>query len=132
MKHRTLAQMVRGAREDRGLTQEQMAELTGISRSTIANIESGDTKFPTKRTLAKLEAKMGLSRQDMLRGAGQLDMREDVDIMAEFRRIRGIRDLNDQMAALDDLPDEAFEIVEVMAHRLLQDRLRIPERPETA
>lgn len=122
MKRRTLAQMVKEARGK--LSQEKFAELTGISRSTIANIESGATKAPEKETLEGLQ-KAGLSMEDMYRAMGRLEQSEEMDIRAEFRRIRALADLNEQIEALEDLPPDLFEMIEIMAHRLLQKRLRV-------
>ena len=122
--------MVKDARGK--LSQEAFAEKTGISRSTIANLESGITKFPKKDTREKLIAKAGLSAEEMFRAAGHLEQTDEIDIMAEFRRILAIEDLNAQMAALDELPEEAFDLVEIMAHRVLQNRLRLGERSNTA
>ena len=47
------AAKLKQARKDAGYTQEQVAELTGIKRSTIASYEIGRTE-PDLETLAKL------------------------------------------------------------------------------
>ncbi len=49
MKNKRLA----GLREDAGLTQEQLADIVGVSQSMIARIEAGDRE-PRRHTRIKL------------------------------------------------------------------------------
>ncbi|MBN2191521.1 MAG: helix-turn-helix transcriptional regulator [Polyangiaceae bacterium] len=50
-----LAANVRRLREERGLTQRQLAELSGVPRPTLAHIESGEAN-PTLHVLVKVAA----------------------------------------------------------------------------
>jgi transcriptional regulator with XRE-family HTH domain len=45
---RTIAERLKQAREDRGLTQEQLAKAAGVSQGTIANLEAGLRNSPRK------------------------------------------------------------------------------------
>lgn len=45
---------IREAREAIGITQEQLAEKSGVSRSTIWALENGTKKITTTKTLLKL------------------------------------------------------------------------------
>ncbi len=49
-----LEQKVSQARVLKGLTRKQLAELTGLSKAQIGNIENGKTKKPGKSTLLKI------------------------------------------------------------------------------
>ncbi|MEM7410934.1 MAG: XRE family transcriptional regulator [Myxococcota bacterium] len=60
-----LAQNLRAVREVRGLTQQQLADLCGVPRSTVAHIESGGTN-PTLGVLARLAGALHLSLEELL------------------------------------------------------------------
>jgi transcriptional regulator with XRE-family HTH domain len=54
-----LARELLAARRERGLTQTQLAERTGIDQSDISRIEAGNAN-PTLQTLATLSAALGV------------------------------------------------------------------------
>lgn len=45
---------IKQVREAKGITQEKLAELSGVSRGTIVALESGEAKITTTKTLVKL------------------------------------------------------------------------------
>lgn len=45
---------IKEARESKGISQEKLAELSGVSRSTIIALESGQAKTTTTKTLIKI------------------------------------------------------------------------------
>lgn len=47
-------------REKRHLTQDELAEKSGVSRATIAALESGNKKTASVRTLMKLADALGV------------------------------------------------------------------------
>lgn len=54
----TMAMQVIALRQKRGLTQKQLAELSGVAQSEISRIERGSIR-PTEPTLVKLADAMG-------------------------------------------------------------------------
>jgi len=54
----TIATQVMALRQKRGLTQTQLAELSGVAQSEISRIERGSIR-PTEPTLVKLADAMG-------------------------------------------------------------------------
>ena len=56
---RQIGQNVRRLRRLRGLTQDQLADVTGIHQTNISKLESG-TANPSLRTLKRLAAGMGM------------------------------------------------------------------------
>lgn len=60
-----LAQNLVAARQRLGLTQEQLAERSGVARAIIAHIER-QSRNPTLQTLARLAAALELSVEGML------------------------------------------------------------------
>lgn len=81
-----LAANVRRLREARALTQRQLAELVGVPRPTLANIESGASN-PTLGVMIKVAAGLGASIEELVaapRAGARLYPRETVQ-----RRMRG-------------------------------------------
>ena len=54
-----LAAAIRSAREARGLSQVDLAELAGISEGSVQNLESGRPRNRMPQTLAKIEPHLG-------------------------------------------------------------------------
>ncbi|MGW3966967.1 ATP-binding protein [Amycolatopsis sp. NPDC005003] len=59
-----LAEMLAGLRSSRGLSQEQLAELSGISVRAIGEIERGATRRPQRETLRALTGALGLTPEE--------------------------------------------------------------------
>lgn len=57
---------MRWARQERGLSQGQLARLTGVTRQQISLLESPDTN-PTLATLQKVASALGMNLQITLR-----------------------------------------------------------------
>ena len=62
---RKFARRLRGLRRDSDLSQQKLAELSGVSRVTIARIESA-TQSPRLETIQRLAAAMGYSIQALM------------------------------------------------------------------
>lgn len=60
-----LAQAIRGLREARGLTQQQMAKLSGLPRATWANLESGASN-PTLAVLHRVASALSVPFEELL------------------------------------------------------------------
>ena len=56
-------------RKARGMTQEQLAQISGVHRVTIARIESGEIS-PNLRTLERLAEAMGVTVGELIEKAG--------------------------------------------------------------
>ncbi len=65
---RLVGQNVRRIREQKGLTQEQFAEISGFSQQYISGLEQG-RRNPTVITLYELAAALGASHVDLIRPA---------------------------------------------------------------
>ncbi|HEX4355789.1 MAG TPA: XRE family transcriptional regulator [Polyangiales bacterium] len=60
-----LAANIRTLRETRGLTQQQMAKLTGVPRATLANLESGGSN-PTLSVLVRVAAALQIRIEELI------------------------------------------------------------------
>ena len=73
--HFITGQIIRGLREQQGLTQEVLSGLAAISRSHLAEIETGHTKANVE-TLWKISEALGMRMSDLLRMVEQKIERE--------------------------------------------------------
>ncbi|KAF0127454.1 MAG: Periplasmic molybdate-binding protein [Elusimicrobia bacterium] len=71
-----VAQRIRAAREKMGLTQEDLAGLTGIARANVARLEAGRLA-PRLATVARVAQALSLEAADLLRPAAYKPAKED-------------------------------------------------------
>lgn len=67
-------QAVRQFREERGLSQERLGQITGLHRNYIGGVERGELN-PTLRTIKRLAAGLGVSGSDLVSTAEGLEER---------------------------------------------------------
>lgn len=65
--------LVKRERERRGLSQEELAELSGLRQEHISSIETGKTRVPRDHNIDALGKVLGLTRADFYRAAGMLE-----------------------------------------------------------
>jgi transcriptional regulator with XRE-family HTH domain len=58
---------LRELRLDQGLSQEELHQMTGVSRDTISKMETGDRPNPHPRTLRRLASALGVTVADIRR-----------------------------------------------------------------
>ena len=61
-----LAKRVKECRKQKGLTQQKLAEKTGLSFNTITKIEQGIGDSPTLKTLLKLADAFGIGLDELV------------------------------------------------------------------
>lgn len=92
----SLGTIIRGRREQKGLTQDQVVEQAGISKPYLSNIETGKTKNPpTDGVLAALEQALGFEAGELLRLAHlartPADVRQEHELLeAQVQRLRSV------------------------------------------
>lgn len=115
---KSLARLVKQAREARGLTQVQVDEAIGMSTGYTGMVESGRITRPRPETLRRLEIVLGIPREDMLVATGELDTpSEDTTII--LQRIAALPDRRQRLEAWSRLPESLRSAVLV----LMQDML---------
>ena len=65
--HQTFAQLLRQARREAGLTQEELAERAGISPRAVSNLERGINRAPRRDTLELLFTALNLESEEQTR-----------------------------------------------------------------
>lgn len=63
---RTFGQMLKIVREEKGLSQENLQEITGLKREYICRIETGVVKNPTLMTVKKIVKGLDVNIQDLV------------------------------------------------------------------
>ena len=53
-------------REDGWMTQEELAEKSGLHRMTISRLENGKQPYPARYTIFALATTLGVRREDLL------------------------------------------------------------------
>lgn len=115
---RELAQLIKQAREARGLTQAQVDEQISMSIGYTGMVESGRITRPRPETLRKLEQVLGIPREDLLVATGQLDTPSD-DAAVVLQRIAALPDREQRIEAWTALPEAMRAAVVVLMQDLL-------------
>jgi len=108
---KTIGQNVKRIRTDHGLSMDQVAELTGVSKSMIARIESG-ASTPTVTTLWKLCNGLKVSFSTLLDDPTDLD----VIVNKEALKTPTQNDAHDLYAIIPFDINNKFELYEMVVH----------------
>lgn len=96
VEHSPLGDWIRTVRLQQGLSQRELADRSGLSRSYVCDIERGRGAHPSVGTLDKLGAALGFSRVDLLRASGVIESAAGPRESDEERRILSVfRDLTE-------------------------------------
>lgn len=68
-----LGTYVRQSRTQQGMSQRELADAAGLSRSYVCDIERGRGNEPSLNTLDKLANALGSSRSDLMKASGLID-----------------------------------------------------------
>lgn len=68
-----LGTWVRATRTQMGMSQRELADAAGLSRSYVCDIERGRGSEPSLNTLDKLAGALGSSRSDLMKASGLID-----------------------------------------------------------
>lgn len=101
MKTQTPGQRIRFAREAKGYSVREAAALIGMGKSSLNEIENGDSKFPSAKVLLKMSEVLGVSTRWIVHGDdGNLHIptQEEEQILSDIR----------------DLPEEGRKAVAAM------------------
>lgn len=62
---RTLGAVIKDARDERGLSQKALEDLSGVGQRTISGIETGEVRNPGWEIVARLARALGLSVDEL-------------------------------------------------------------------
>src|SRR4051812_23757323 len=81
----TLAANIKRLRERKGHTQQELADLSGVPRPTIANLESGGAN-PTLSVLLKVADSLGATIEELVAPLGARSVVHRVRMLPERRK----------------------------------------------
>ncbi|OZQ67689.1 transcriptional regulator [Paenibacillus sp. VTT E-133280] len=87
---------IRRLRKDKGLSQEQLAELSGLHTNYVGQVERGEKNL-TIETLQKVVGGLGVSLEEFFR---YLDPMEGKDTLGQIVEMLSERSAQDQVMAL--------------------------------
>lgn len=70
MPSKNIGEEIAKARENKGLSQRQLATAVGISNAALSKIESGETEIPNPKILKKISKYINLNYNDMMSMVG--------------------------------------------------------------
>ena len=122
-------------RKEKGLSQRQLAELSGISNTEISRLESGNRVNPSPKTLKAIAPNLGVSYGDLLKKAGYIDETIDNDsfnlgddrtlslaskpLPNEFNNIKDVEFIKLMIKASNELPTEDIKVIKDLTNLLL-------------
>lgn len=125
-------------RENKRLSQEELAFLSGISRRSISRIENGLIKEPSIDTLLKLSASLDVDLVDLyikdIYESHYLykELLSSFDILCGFKSKEEIRLLEKKLEVLEDDPNFKGKDYELALMRLFIKNLKTPILPNLA
>ena len=70
MEDQTVGMFITEAREKKGISKNQLAELCGVSHTEITRIESGEREVPNPKTLRKISKYIDVNFNELMNAAG--------------------------------------------------------------
>ncbi|GGF95663.1 transcriptional regulator [Paenibacillus albidus] len=93
---RKIGERIRRMRKEKHLSQEQLAELSGLHTNYVGQVERGE-KNVTLETLEKVVLGLGISLEELFRYVGPM---EEKDALGEIMELLVDRSVEDQRMAL--------------------------------
>lgn len=116
MENKTLASVIKNARERIGISQREVSRRTGIDNNTLAKIERGERKKPNVLSLRKMSFLLDLDLEELLKLAGY--NKQDIEVALNQRNFI-ISSGNSTLIALEDMVNRNKD--EVLARNILKE-----------
>ena len=116
MENKTLASVVKSAREKLGISQREVSRRTGIDNNTVAKIEKGERKKPNVLSLRKISFLLDLDLEELLKLAGYSE--QDIEVSINQNSFI-ISSGNAPLIALEDMINRNKD--EVIARNILKE-----------
>ena len=116
MENKTLASVVKSAREKLGISQRELSRRTGIDNNTVAKIEKGERKKPNVLSLRKISFLLNLDLEELLKLAGYNE--QDIEVSINQNSFI-ISSGNAPLIALEDMINRNKD--ELLSRRILKE-----------
>ena len=116
MENKTLASVIKNARERIGISQREVSRRTGIDNNTVAKIEKGERKKPNVLSLRKISFLLKLDLEELLKLAGYNE--QDIEVALNQNSFI-ISSGNAPLIAIEDMINRNKD--EVIARNILKE-----------
>lgn len=118
MEDKTLANVVKGAREKIGISQRELSRRTGIDNNTLAKIEKGERKKPNVLSLRKISYILNIKLEELLKLSGYNE--QDIEVALNQNHINiTILNTNSTIIMLEDIINDSKN--ELIAKEILKE-----------
>jgi transcriptional regulator with XRE-family HTH domain len=90
-----IGENIKRLREEKGLTQQQVAELVNMHRSNYSKVESGQRELSVK-ALSKIANYFGISLDELVNGEGGLPEEVSIKDTNTLEQVKLIQELNEE------------------------------------
>lgn len=118
MEDKTLANVVKGAREKIGISQRELSRRTGIDNNTLAKIEKGERKKPNVLSLRKISYILNIKLEELLKLSGYNEQDIEVALNQNHNNIT-ILNTNSTIIMLEDIINDSKK--ELIAKEILKE-----------
>ena len=116
MENKTLASVIKNARERIGISQREVSRRTGIDNNTLAKIEKGERKKPNVLSLRKISFLLNLDLEELLKLAGYNE--QDIEVALNQNSFI-ISSGNAPLIALEDMINRDKD--ELLSRKILKE-----------
>lgn len=118
MEDKTLASVVKSAREKVGISQRELSRRTGIDNNTLAKIEKGERKKPNVLSLRKISYILNIKLEELLKLSGYNEQDIEVALNQNHNNIT-ILNTNSNIIMLEDIINDSKN--ELIAKEILKE-----------
>lgn len=118
MEDKTLASVVKSAREKVGISQRELSRRTGIDNNTLAKIEKGERKKPNVLSLRKISYILNIKLEELLKLSGYNEQDIEVALNQNHNNIT-ILNTNSTIIMLEDIINDSKN--ELVAKEILNE-----------
>ena len=133
-----LGEFLKDKRKEKGLSQRQLAEYSGVSNTEISRLEAGTRQKPSPKVLSAIAPHLGVTYGELLKMAGYIDENSDQDlsslntakptithynpILNDLKNIDNIDFVKLMIKAAKDLPEDDLKMIADLTKHLLNKR----------
>lgn len=131
----TFGEYVKKLRTERGLSQRELSEKSGVSTAALSRIESGERQNTSLRVIKAIAPFLGISYEELMVQAGYIesvienDQSEDSRILFDiYRRAKHIYEKDEELIGIfeqvvDKFPPEDIMLMKMILRSFIDDRV---------
>lgn len=119
MENKTVGELISSAREEKGISKNQLAEMAKVSHTEIARIESGEREVPNPKTLRKISKYIGVNYNDLMYASGLGAKVSPLNpyLLEHYNNLKG-EEIKNAMDAIDKATENNNIVIESLTNEL--------------